>query len=123
MRGATLLSLPLPPAQVVGLYAQDEVVLRGMLALEAALVAHGARLPAAAGSATAVTGSGGSSAGAAAAAEEGVELVQASGTRGRLYRQAYCPEPTLLRTLAEIEAAKPGARRQGQGAKSRRAVA
>ena len=111
------LTAPLPPggAQVVGLHAQDEVVLRGMLALEAALVAHGAPLPAAAGSATAVTGTGGSSAGVAA--EEGVQLVDASGARGRLYRQAYCPEPTLLRTLAEIEAAKPGARRPGQGAK------
>ena len=93
-----------------------------MLALEAALVAHGAPLPAAAGSATAVTGTGGSSAAAAAAAEEGVQLVEASGARGRLYRQAYCPEPTLLRTLAEIEAAKPGARRPGQGAKYPRAA-
>lgn len=42
------------------------------------------------------------------------QLVEASGARDRLYRQAYCPEPTLLRTLAEIEATKPGARRPGQ---------
>ena len=95
---------PCPDVQVVGLPCCDEVVLRGMLALEAAMVAHGSPLPAATGSATAVAvGDGGST---ASAADVSVAVASAH----HLYRQAYCPEITLERTLADLEAAKPGSK-------------
>ncbi len=68
--------------QVVGLPNCDEIALRGMLALEAALAEHGEPLPAA------------SAAGAVA---------------GRRSRQAYCPDEILSRTLAAIAALQPQA--------------
>lgn len=111
--------LPLPHGtclQVVGLPCCDEVALRGMLALEAALVAHGQPLPAASGSATAVS-SVGAAAGVSSTepiATSDVQPVLAAPAAAapRLCRQAYCPEPTLQRTLAALEAAKPTSKRR-----------
>ena len=101
-----------------------------MLALEAALVSHGSPLPAAAGSATAVSTSGPASletSPAASTAAAGVSLqsvevdladnsgvrVAAGNTGRRLYRQAYCPE-VLLTATVEQALSPGGAKKSGK---------